>query len=143
MSKQFICKDGSSLYYLVSESAGSFLTPPGHATQKFSIREMRGGHETGFFSLETSENWIPEQVKKIAQEKLNQYPGNAKDEKWIKQVYAYFKNCYSPDGINRNAPDCVVCKNPSDKEYFNPSYHLGYLYVKQYDPNHDIRMDLI
>jgi hypothetical protein len=145
--KQFICKVEGSNYYLVNESMGSFLNPPNHATYNYSIREYRGGHESGGFSLEFGANkensYVPSKVRIVCKNLLKKYPGEIDNPDWIEEVYKYFHNCYSKDGIDRSASNCIVCKNESDKEFFNPEFHLGYLFVKSFNPNHEIRIDLI
>lgn len=141
--EKFLCKGGASLYYLRDESAGSFLTPPGHATQRYSIIEKRGGHECGFMSLEgaISESWIPATVKHTATKLLKQHPGDVKSEEWINAVYTYMRHCYrTPSG-----EELTFGKfwDNADKEQEQPATnHRAYLYILKYDPTHTPRIDL-
>ena len=121
--KSFICKEGASNYYLVDEGMGGFLCPPEHAAHKFSIREDRGGHEVGGYSLECNESWLPAAVKHTMAQTLKAHPGKVTEE-WICDVYRHFRHCYSRDGVN------------------DPTHHLGFLFVKKYDPSHTPRIDL-
>jgi hypothetical protein len=93
-------------------------------------------------------------------------------ELWIRNTYAHFRNCYSPDGTSRNVSSLVIssklhCKcgeefwnekgllhhlkrHPADLHHHKvivplppPEHHLGYLAVKRYFPDHTPREDLI
>lgn len=141
--KKFICKDGASNWYLVPESGGSFLTPPGHATQKYSIQEFRGSHLCWFYSLESAvnETWIPLGVKVIAKRLLIKYPGDVKDETWIKQVYTYMRHCYeSPEGDQFTFGK--FWGNEDKEKDMPPEWHKAYQYIKEYDETHTPRLDL-
>lgn len=137
--KTFICKVGASNYYLVNDGAGGFLNPPGQAEHNYSVQEYRGGHAVGFMSLSyaAESDYLPSKVKLVARRKLESAQGNPTDEAWIQSVYNYFRNCYSPDGINHNAGDCLIGKD------YPAENHLAYLFIKQYDPEHTPRLDLI
>lgn len=140
----FIVKEGASNYYVKAGSMGSFLCPPEHANKKYHIIEKRGGHEVGscsieFVANEHEEGYFPLAVKRVASRYLKDFPGDVKNEEWIKEVYRYFKNCYSDDGINRDVSDCVINTN----DHVFPQFHLGYLCIKSYDPEHEIRYDLM
>jgi hypothetical protein len=135
----FIEKVNGSNYYLNNKGMGGFLNPPEQAEHNFSIIEKRGGHEVGSYSLTGAikESWIPQEVKSIAKQYLNKYPGIITED-WIKEVYKYFRYCYSKDGINRSVSDCII-----DKENKEPKKHLGYLFIKEFDNNHNVRTDLL
>lgn len=141
-SKTFICKDGSSNYYLVNDGAGGFLNPPNDAEHSFSIQEFRGGDKMRICSLRyaSEDNYLPRQVKAAAVRCIKAHKGNVNDENWIASVYNYFRNCYSPDGINRSLSDCIVATELSK---YPPEWHLAYLFIKQFDPEHTPRLDLI
>ena len=39
------------------------------------------------------------------------YPDNPRiTEDWLRYVYAYFQNCYSPDGTDRNATHAIIIR---------------------------------
>lgn len=140
-----ICEEHGSKWHLRNSGMGGFLDPPGYATHNFSIVEIVRTREAGFYSLNCSESWLPEPVKKVISETLKENPGEVTEE-WIRQVYAHLRHCYSKDGINRNAGDCAVYGKfwgNADKEAeANPEYHLGYLFVKKFDTSHKPRVDL-
>jgi hypothetical protein len=56
-------------------------------------------------------------------------------EMYARSVYAYFRNSYSPDGAAR---DCMKAVRTGP-----PAYHMGYLCIKSYFPEHQPRTDLI
>lgn len=142
---KFICKDGGSNYYLKSGGMGSFCTPEGHADRSNHIVEMRGGHEMGSMSITAAAeaDYLPARVKSTAQKILRLQSLNVTEE-FISSCYAYFRNCYSPDGMNRSASSCLIPgQNCTPDKPLPPEHHLGYLMVKEYDPNHTPRLDLI
>ena len=141
-TKTFICKEGASNYYLVSDGQGGFLNPPGDSEHSFSIQEFRGSHNVGSCSLRYAIecDWYPLQVKHAARQCINKHKGNTQDETWIASVYNYFRKCYSPDGINRNVSDCIITTEFSK---YPPEWHLAYLFIKQFDSEHAPRLDLI
>lgn len=145
MSK-FICKDGASLYYLQPKSGGSFLPPPGHATQKFSIVEKRGGHECGFMSLEYAASkedapYLPSPVRMTARALLRKYPGDIHDETWIRAVYTHMRHCYkTPEG--QELTFGKFWGNADQEALQPPENHRAVQYIRQYDPSHTPRLDL-
>ena len=129
---KFICKENASLFYLrTNDGAGGFLNPENDAEHNYSVVEKRGGHEMGFYSLRglLSEKWIPEQVKHTARMTLNSHKGKLTDS-WIHSVYNYFRHCYSKDGIDRNASNCIVDHTDS----LPAENHLAYLFIKSFFP---------
>lgn len=141
MSKSgFICREGASCYYVKSGGGGGFLNPPNDAEHLYHIEEERGGQNVGFLSLRTclDYDWIPRQVKIRCKGLLNrdiQY----QDETWIQSVYNYFRHCYSFDGIDRSASDCIIDNTDS----LPVEKHLAVLFIQQWDKNHAPRLDLI
>src|SRR5688500_14346991 len=99
--KQLIIKEGASNYYLVSnEGMGGFLNPPSHPEHTYSIREYRGGRETGSYSLSSALEceYLPYEVRNVARRILNDWQAGTPDESWLASVYNYFRHCYSKDG---------------------------------------------
>lgn len=140
----FIAKDGESNYYTEAPGgAGSAFTPPGHATQKFSIIEKRGGHETGIISIEYAATceYVPASVRLTAKNLLRKYPGDVKSEEWIKSVYTHMRHCYeTPSG--ENLAFGKSWGNADQESNMNPEYHKAVIYIRQYDPAHQPRTDL-
>jgi len=140
--KELICKQGASNYYLVNDGMGGFLNPPGHPEHAYSIQEFSKGHEVGSYSLSAamSESWMPSKVQIKAKWILKRWNAGAPDEAWLATVYNYFRHCYSKDGNNRNVNDCVTYgkfwDNAEQEENEDPTHHLGYLFVKQFYPDH-------
>jgi hypothetical protein len=78
-------------------------------------------------------------------------------------AYSYFRNCYSPDGIERDAGKLLIIGQPwhvdkgsrydslnrSDEKLtaadprVTPEHHAAYLLVKSYFPEAEPRLDLI
>lgn len=128
-------------YRIYPGSSGSFLCPPGHPSHRW---EVRGA--TSYAKLDTDPNYIgsldhvasdesmPAGIRKSAQKRLDEAQLVC-SELWQRYVYSYFRNCYSPDGVDRNVQR-IIDSGP-------PEHHLGYLMVKQYFPEAQPRLDLI
>jgi hypothetical protein len=91
-------------------------------------------------------DYVPESIKYRARALLVALPGEITEE-WVREVYAYFRNCYSPDGVDRNVSNCLISrgKRPSVdlSKAYAPARHLAYLFVHQFSPDHRPRVDLI
>jgi hypothetical protein len=171
-------KDGGS---------GSFLCPPGHPALAYSIY---GFHSSGKGKPNTSRQSGPDtimSIESLAEDEGGYYPAGVvararrilaeaqenPSELWIRNVYGYFKNSYSPDGTDRNVSNALSASKlhcACGEEFWNvrgldyhidhsggtsgshhqvpgPEYpdehHLGYLCVKSYFPDHQVRTDLI
>lgn len=129
-------------YVIVNKGMGGFLNPPGHAEHNFSVREYDvHGQEEGSSSLsyaaQHAAEWGHPGIARAAQRKLAAHPGTFTSE-WEREVYAYFANCYSPDGQERNASKCEIIRGVTCKP--SPTWHLAYLHIRQffpeYTPNH-------
>jgi hypothetical protein len=145
-----------------NEGMGGFLNPPGDAEHTYSVAEYRGSRSTEAESMMSlrgalAESWVPEPVKAVARRKLAECKGEA-TEGWLRDVYRHFRNCYSPDGENRNASDCLIVKASPDGNGFvlgsfgkdgwmaelpPADHHLAVMYVRQFFPDHEPRTDLI
>ena len=135
--KEFIIKVDGSNYYLIDEGyviEGS-LNPPNNPEEKFSIIEVRGGRRVFTYSLREALNHqkLPAKVREVAQGTIKQHPPQVTEE-WVVEVYKTFGGWYSPDGISRKVTD--IC--PEGK----PEHNLGYLYVKDFFPEHQPITDL-
>jgi hypothetical protein len=119
-------KDGGS---------GSFLCPPGHPNHDYSVYVYyaRTPGDTVNVSLRSiqsvdgtaTDEHAPADVRAQAQGMLDRAQLKC-SEAWLRNVYGYFRNSYSPDDGNRA-----------------PEHHLGYLHVREYFPDHRPRLDLI
>lgn len=137
------------LYFkLINEGTGGFLNPPGDAEHTFclasSYRRAIGPNSDRMSlrcALETE--WVPNNVKEDVRNLLAAHPGDVKSEKWQRDIYNYFTNCYSPDDIDRSTSKCEVINEPLLQLMMTPEKHLGYLFIKKFDPDHTPRLDLI
>jgi hypothetical protein len=150
--KKFICKSGSSNYYLVNDGMGGFLNPPSHPEHTYSIQEFRGGHEVGSYSLSAAieYEWMPGAVRGTAKGVLKRWQAGEIDPAWMHSVYNYFRHSYSKDGINTNVNDREnmvtygkFWDNAEQEQYTDPSHHLGYMYIKKFYPEHKPNLELI
>lgn len=153
-----ITKDGWT-YVLVNGGQGGFLNPPGdleHIAHVAMSRTGVIGPNSDRISLRGClEEWatyIPEEVKNAVRKLLSENPGDCKDEMWIRSVYNYFQSMYTKDANRRNVNDTENTYSYSAREYpllvvshaqENATRHLGYLYIKKFDPDATPRMDLI
>lgn len=157
-------------------SSGSFLCPPGHPMHFHKIWAGTDKNPTLIagldYALRNEYGDVPERI--VAQvQKLYDEATLVRSEQWERQVYAYFGNCYSPDGVDRNVSRCLIVgmaeKLPRDHPDFTsgkrkwseyeslntgdivqpddprcvPEHHLAYLLVREYFPDAEPRLDLI
>ncbi len=129
-------------YIIVLEGMGNAFNPPGHAEHNYSLKEIERGREVGFSSLSYAAGpettWVPQDVKERCRKLLADNPGNFTDA-WERECYAYWRNCYSPDGIDRNVSNLVISRDGS----LPPERHAAFLHVKSFFPEANPRLDLI
>lgn len=128
-------------YAIIPGYSGNFLCPPGHPNHRW---EVRGASSRAKLTTDpdfigsvenVAANWsMPAGIRKDAQKKLDEAQLVC-SELWLRYVYGYFRNCYSPDGTDRNV-QVMIDAGP-------PEHHLGYLMVKRYFPDAEPRLDLI
>jgi hypothetical protein len=155
---------GGGRWVLIEDERGQggFLAPPGHASHSLRVEEYRGSRSSeseSSLSVDSAltEEWVPSALKVAICKAMAQYEAQCTED-WVQSIYSYFGNCYSPDGVNRNVSDCLIVKaNEGGFGYVTgpfgadgwleslppAEHHLGYLYVKQYFPEHTPRTDLI
>lgn len=169
------------LYEIINngQGAGGLMCPPGHPNHSYVVYGYWGGRvkpvngpdmvsNIGYL-IKDENNDVPAGVKAQAQKIM----ADAKlvcSEAWVRHVYSYFRNSYSPDGVNRNVSASIsankcVCRcgdeflgerslsrhlethNRSHYPVTTPlppaTHHLGYLCVREYFPDHEPREDLI
>ena len=135
MERQYITRDNRNAFYLVNHGMGAAFNPPTHPEHFYSIEE--GGRNGGSYSLSYAATcgWLPEEVKDTARRILAGWKPGRPDPAWLDSVYRHFQHCYSPDGMNRNASDCIVYGKfwgtADQEQHANPKRHLGYLFVKK------------
>lgn len=130
-------KDGGS---------GSFLCPPGHPALTHSlygwnskaVATRYGTSKASYIgSVESAlepDAW-PEMAAIVGEvQRLFDAATLVCSEAWVRSVYGYFRNSYSPDGDRSVARS--VRSGP-------PELHLGFLCVREYFPGHEPRLDLI
>jgi hypothetical protein len=168
------------------QGQGGFLAPPGHPDHFFVVRSyyVRPGKTSVNISARERGNGADgySSVSSVAANQYGEYPDGIVagarhvleraeltcSGGWMRMVYGYFRNSYSPDGTDRNVGNavifnplgCRVCGKPVltavhgytdpafDHEYSPRSrpaaeHHLGYLCVRKYFPDHEPRLDLI
>lgn len=143
---------GDGRWVLVNSGMGGFLNPPGDAEHSWSVAEYRGSRSSNYESMMSLRgaldcDWVPSEVQCVARQKIAEASPQCTEE-WLQSVYRHFRNCYSPDGENRNAGDCIVyTMNPRHAHETNNAQpyerSLAVLFVQKFFPDHEARMDLI
>jgi hypothetical protein len=85
-----------------------------------------------------TESWVPEPIRARAA-KLLAEPLPAPSELWVRSVYGYFRNMWSPDGVERNASKLVVGR----PDGVPVEWHAAVMHIRQFFPDHEPRTDLI
>lgn len=130
MSTFHISKDGQGM--------GGFLNPPGDPEHFYLVRES--GRNGSLMSLRSAvaEDYVPASVRERAAKLLAEATPTC-SELWVREVYGYFKNCYSPDGVNRDTGDCLIDGTGN----LPAEHHLAVMFVRTFFPDHEPRTDLI
>lgn len=138
---------------IISRSGmGGFLNPPTHPEHNYHVmidlkrkREDRGGMS---LSAAVNTEWLDDKVKKEASNLLTNWVkpdiNSPEIKDWIYNVLGYFRDCFSPDGINRSVSDNIIWipknrKPFGDKwQHFkrNINWHLGVMMIRQYYPEY-------
>jgi hypothetical protein len=155
---------------------GSFLDPPNSPQMQYEVIGWYSAHRTRepdcMMSLESAlkDDDIPEGMKRRIR-KLYEDADMQPTEEWLEQVYGYFKNCYSPDGEDRNVSNCLIVspniqtvwvgggenwkqigfgytlgtfgKDGWMMEKPDPNTSLAVLHIRKFFPDHAIREDLL
>lgn len=117
---------------------GGFLCPPGHWNHRYKlwyglVRDRAIHLET----LDYEEDLPTHIANQIA--KIKSDARLVCSEKWLRHFYQYYQYAYAPASGSRNVNACVIDRTNS----LPPTRHLGYLMVRQFFPDHEVRMDLI
>lgn len=105
-------------WWIRKGSMGSAFEPPGRAVHYFELyhRDIHCG--AGSMSLdyplkdERTASYVPESVKTAVRQLLTDLPGDAKDEKWIRECYSHWRNCFSVNGKLGGGEHMFWNKNP-------------------------------
>jgi hypothetical protein len=136
--------------------SGSAFDPPGYPTLSWSLygwgsksMATRWGTDGAKFIgsiKELDDGWVAEDAGPVLRARVRgmferwEAERGEPSELWVQSVYAHFRNCYSPDGADRNVSSCTIWKTgprpPAES-------HLGFLFVREYYPDHQPRADLI
>lgn len=129
--------------HLTKGSMGSFLDPPGSPQREWEVIEGGFGNPQAMMSLRGAleAEWVPESVKERVR-RLFERADIRCTEEWLREVYAYFRRCYSPDGVDRNVSICAIDYSPNGPAR-DPNHHLAVMLVRTWFPDHEPRMDLI
>jgi hypothetical protein len=86
--------------------------------------------------------YLPSAVKHQARMFVRKYPGDAKNETWIKKVYTHMNHCYTtPEG--KDMTFGKFWDNADEEKTIPADYHKAVLYIRKYDPAHQPRLDLM
>jgi len=98
------------------QGSGGFLCPPGHPNHFYAVEGYWGGRVkpvtgpdliAGLDYLITNEDSdVPADVQARAQRIMDSAELTC-SEAWVRNVYGYFRNSYSPDGEDRNVSHAV------------------------------------
>lgn len=60
-------------------------------------------------------------------------------EPWLRHVYLYFRSMYAPESGSRRVDQAITDRANT----LPPERHLGFLTVREFFPDHEVRLDLI
>lgn len=163
------------------QGMGGFMAPPGHPDHFYEVRGYwpRGDRAVNVARRREADSCSS--VSSVVADEYSEYPEHVKDrakkildsaeltcsEAWVRSVYGYFRNSYSPDGTDRNVSHAISTNKLRclcGEEFWNhkgldahlntgnapghfcrtcAEHHLGYLCVRGYFPDHQPRADLI
>ncbi len=129
---------------LVSGGQGQFMCPPGHPMHRYHLEAGPARNPNALMGLQhalDADTWGVTDSLRARVQKLYDEAELVMSEDWVRQVYGYFKNSYSPDGTDRNVSNAVFVK--AGEPLPPATHHLGYLCVRKYFPDATPRLDLI
>lgn len=157
-------------YRIIRGSSGGFLCPPGHPNYFYELRGARRGQlmrnphtiaSVEWAASDEAAEYLPTEIVRQAR-RLMAEAKLTRSELWERSVYGYFRNCYSPDGIERRADRALIIGQAEYKDNGSrysslnrgdivqaddpriiPEHHLGFLTVREYFPDATPRLDLI
>ncbi|WP_422661608.1 hypothetical protein ACK8P5_26155 (plasmid) [Paenibacillus sp. EC2-1] len=123
-------------YKVVRSGLGGMLNPPGHAEHNFSVSDGYGSRMALTSAL--NDDRIPDEFKDQVRLLLLMHEGTFTEE-WEHTCYNYFRNCYSPDGVNRDVSCCLIDRSnkaPAD-------HHLAVMHIRLFFPTYIPNYNLI
>lgn len=120
-------------YYVASGSAGSFLEPPYKKCHRYEVVQKHAGNVMSICSIDSFKKEFPELAAKV-DSIIGEEKQTPIDENWKNSVFNYYNNCYSSDGVNSNASDCIILEEETSLDYKN-KYHLAVLFIRKYYPD--------
>jgi hypothetical protein len=100
---------------------GGFLAPPGHPDHFYEMREYypRGNRTVNIGNRREADGYSS--LSGVLEDERGEYPASIKrqaqrimddaelicSEAWVRSVYGYFRDSYSPDGTDRNVSNAI------------------------------------
>jgi hypothetical protein len=133
------------IYKIVEGSGmGGFMDPPGLPTHRYSIysysSNRRNARVTGIHSITSTGEWIPEHIRERAAKLIADAGSVEPSELWIRNVYGYFRNMWTPDGQLWTSVVDLTAGRPDGAA---DDRHAAAVWVRKYFPDHEARTDLI
>ena len=120
---------------LTRQGMGGFLNPPFHPEHTMSVqgRDFSMSLSAAASCMELCKN-VRDRARDILEKYVPPPLQSPTIQDWIHQVLGYFRNCYSPDGVDRNCSHCIITQ--SDNAERPPiDHHLGVMLVRQFYPH--------
>jgi len=123
---------------IVKGGLGCFLEPPKYPEHYYHV-ECEGEYYCLSSALECEwiSGWTKRRIKRLLDnwEKEKLPLTHPKVKEWIYKVLGYFRNSYSPDGINRSVLKCEIKEgNPFE---IGVDKHLGVMFIRQFYPEYE------
>jgi len=135
---------------IVNSGMGGFLNPPTHPEHRLSVQSKKKNSFSMSLSAAIDCRYLDDATKQEAKDILDNWKklplNDITVQDWIHHVLGYFKNCFSPDGVDRNANNCLIWIEKDAKNYgskwcnFERNYnnHLGVMLIRKYYPEYEI-----
>lgn len=123
---------GKSLY-LKKGGQGGALEPPFSKIHEYHISDLKCQECSMSLNYFFENKDISEEAKSFVREKIGVeiIPPIETVMDWVNQVEKYFHGCYSKDGIDRNASNCIFFKEGMPIEN-----SLAVMFIRKYYPNY-------
>lgn len=144
----------NSFRIVEDQGQGGFLCPPGHPRLRYTLKggtNQNPSHTLASldYALEPyAASFIPQRVIDKARKLLDEAV-LIRSELWERHVYGYFRNSWSPDGIERDASKLHTGtgwhRGDDGEPVFDrdPRTHAAFLLVRKHFPDAEPREDLI
>lgn len=106
-------KPWGTYYKIVPGSSGSLLCPPGHPALSWSLEGYESTRHRNPFSIGAIDNALADDFDgsdaiKARVRKIFDEAELVPSEMWIRSVYAYFRNSYAPENLDRNVSKAIT-----------------------------------